>query len=85
MVMKILAIFCALSIPWILLSWGSVVFDRINFPITQDLLLLALNFYAIGLILGEIVSDRQEVTLDMICGALAVYLLLGVTGPSPIN
>lgn len=70
------------AVPWVLLSWSSVAWERIArwtvLDVSSDLLLIGLNVFTLGVVLVRTVRAK-DVDLDILCGAISVYLLLGVT------
>ncbi len=70
------------AVPWMLLSWSSVAWEGsarwTDLDITSDLFLIGLNVFTLGAVLVRTVRAK-DVDSDILCGAISVYLLLGVT------
>ncbi len=70
------------AVPWVLLSWSSVAWEGSArgtvLDITSDLFLIGLNVFTLGAVLVRTVKAK-DVDFDILCGAISVYLLLGVT------
>lgn len=68
----------SLAVPWLVLKWG---FGGPGFggtEIATNILQASLNVFAIILILHRIIKTK-EVGFDDLCGAVAIYFLLGVS------
>ncbi len=77
-----LVIAACLAVPWVMLSWSRMAWGGtvpwIAADISADLLLIGLNVFTLGVVLVRTVK-AEAVDLDVLCGAISVYLLLGVT------
>ena len=67
------------AVAWLILTWGTIGTSELALEVAERLLLISLNVYAIGVILGEILTKDREIDLNLMAGTLAVYMLLGVT------
>lgn len=68
----------ALAIPWILLDWWGVISNIDLYMIISDILFILLMFFTIYLILRHLLSIERT-DGNILCGAVAVYLLIGIT------
>ena len=66
-----------LAIPWLFLNWGFGGPSTGASDIAANILLCIQIAFVIVLILSRILAEK-EIEFDMLCGAIAVYLLLGV-------
>ena len=66
-----------LAVPWLILNWGFGGPRTGASDIAADGLLCIQITFVIVLILARILAEK-EIEFDMLCGAVAVYLLLGV-------
>ncbi len=77
-----LVIAACFAVPWVMLSWSRMAWGGTVFwnaaDISADLLLIGLNVFTLGVVLVRTVK-AEAVDLDVLCGAISVYLLLGVT------
>lgn len=69
-----LVIAACFAVPWVVLSWSRMAWGGVS----ADLLLIGLNVFTLGVVLVRTVK-AEAVDLDVLCGAVSVYLLLGVT------
>ena len=67
----------ALSAPWLYLTWLHPAWSGSTVDEIAGALLAACTFYMAVVLLRNVVTARV-VTGDVICGAIAVYLLMGV-------
>jgi hypothetical protein len=67
----------ALGVPWLLLSLSGLVWHHAEVAIGANLLFMVFNIYVLGIVLGEVVS-AVDVDFDILLGAAAVYLLIGI-------
>jgi voltage-gated potassium channel len=67
----------ALGVPWLLLSLSDLVLRHPEITIGANLLFIVFNIYVLGIVLGEVVS-AAEIDFDILLGACAVYLLIGI-------
>jgi hypothetical protein len=68
----------ALAAPWLLFGWWAVVSGEVLIHIIADILFVCLMYFAIYLILRQLLS-AQLTDSNILCGAVAVYLLIGIT------
>ncbi len=66
------------AVPALVLSWTSEIWHIANLRIGADVLIICLLFFTVGIVLGRILS-LKETDFDTLCGAISVYLLLGLT------
>ena len=67
----------ALAVPWLALSLWGLLWQEPKAIIAANLLFIVINVYVLGIILGSVIS-AVDVDLDILLGAAAVYLLIGV-------
>ena len=65
------------AIPWVYLSWVQPLWQADPTQFVTDLLLLGLALFVLVLVLGSVLR-APKVDFDGLCGAVAVYLLIGV-------
>lgn len=65
------------AIPWLYLTWLHPLWRADGTDLAASLLLIGLALFVLALVLGRVVR-AERVGLDILCGALAVYLLIGV-------
>ena len=68
----------SLAVPWLVLRWGGEPLGFGEGDIERDILLVAMTGFAIAVVLGHVLNEK-EVSFDILCGAVAIYLLLGVS------
>ncbi len=74
---KLLIVAVCLGAPWVLLSWYAEFSADQSSTILELVLMLLLLFMAIGIVLTAITRAKRS-DFDLLCGAVAVYLLIGV-------
>lgn len=67
-----------LAAAWLGLTWGTITGAAPKSQVAEHLLLIALNFFTIALIVRQIVTRGNAIDLNLLCGALGVYMLIGV-------
>ena len=67
----------ALGVPWLVLSLSGLVWHHPEVAIGADLLFVVFNMYVLGIVLGNVIS-AVDVDFDILMGAAAVYLLIGI-------
>ena len=67
-----------LGLPWLVLHWIPFTSELFWLRIVEGMSLLARLYFTAGVVLGSVVS-AEKVDKDILCGGLAIYLLLGVT------
>lgn len=67
----------ALAVLWLALTLWAINFDHPGILIAAHLLFILFNVYVLGVVLGSVIS-AVEVDFDILLGAAAVYLLIGV-------
>ena len=65
------------ALPWLYLTWLHPQWRAEPADVIASLLLICLGLFVLGLVLLRVVRARR-VDADILCGALAVYLLTGV-------
>ncbi|MGI9491282.1 MAG: potassium channel family protein [Geminicoccaceae bacterium] len=68
-----------LAAAWLLLTWGTIGSTTLALEVSERLLLICLNIYAIAVILMQIITRNRDIDLNIVMGTLAIYMLLGVT------
>jgi len=68
----------SLAIPWLILQWGGDALGLGESKIATGILLAALNGFAIFIVLGHIINEK-DVKFNILCGAVAIYLMLGLS------
>ncbi|MDH3664453.1 MAG: ion channel [Alphaproteobacteria bacterium] len=63
---------------WIMLRWPGSFLDSTPKGILLDVIIIALLYLTIGIVLHRIIRVK-ETDFDLLCGAVSIYLLLGVT------
>ena len=72
-----LGVALAFALPWVYLSWLHPLWRADTSDVIADLLLVGLALFVLALVLARVVRAAQ-VGVDTLCGAIAVYLLIGV-------
>ena len=72
-----LGIALGLAVPWVYLSWLHPQWRGDATDLLASLLLVCLGLFVLGLVLVRVVR-AERVGSDILCGALAVYLLIAV-------
>ena len=67
----------ALGVPWLVVSLSGLVWPGSIPEVGAYLLFMALNVYALGIVLGAVVG-AEEVDFDILLGAASAYLLLAI-------
>ncbi len=73
-----LFIAASFAFPWLLLRWSGVFLESTQLFIVAELFLICLLSFTLSVVLGRIVSVK-ETDSNIICGAVSIYLLLGIT------
>ena len=75
---KALLAACSLALPWLFLTWigGGMYGTALN--LTAQFILVALNIFVFCLIIHRVIS-ADVIDVNIVCGGLALYLLLAVT------
>ena len=66
-----------LAVPWAVLTWFQPFAGDVTNALVADGLAISLLLYTLGLLLHRIVAVKES-NFDILCGAAAVYLLIGV-------
>ncbi len=66
-----------LAVPWAVLTWFQPFAGDVANALVADGLAISLLLYTLGLLLHRIVAVKES-NFDILCGAAAVYLLIGV-------
>ena len=66
-----------LAVPWAVLTWFQPFASDVANALVADGLAISLLLYTLGLLLHRIVAVKES-NFDILCGAAAVYLLIGV-------
>ena len=74
---NLLIVAVCLGAPWVLLSWYAEFSADQSATILEIVLMLLLLFMAIGIVFTAIMRAKRS-DFDLLCGAVAVYLLIGV-------
>ena len=65
---------------WAILGWSSLFWIAAGIQIAADLVFILLSFIALSVAFQRVFSGEvEEVDTNLICGGIAVYLLLGIT------
>lgn len=68
----------ALAAPWLLFNWLAVVTGAKTYHIIADVLSVGLMYFTIYVIMRRLLSVQRS-DGNILCGAVAVYLLMGIT------
>ena len=66
-----------LGIPWLVLSLSSLIWQNADPTIGANLLFIAFNIYALGIVLTAVVG-AGKVDFDILLGAVSAYLLIAI-------
>lgn len=67
-----------LAVAWLVINWFGLERPGAQPGIVGGLLLITLNSYVFFIVLSRILQAK-EVSFDVICGGIALYLLIGLT------
>lgn len=67
----------SLAVPWLVIAWLSDKIGLVETDVVQNMLIISLNIFVGCIILAKVIQAR-EVTLNILTGALGLYLLIAI-------
>ncbi|MEH6578807.1 MAG: potassium channel family protein [Amphritea sp.] len=73
-----LIIALCLTVPWVVVVFSPLIWSGSNLKVFGDLLFILLNSFIICIVLQQVLT-APKIDFNMLCGAVSVYLGLGLT------